>query len=165
MPAYHDLEPGDSLPAPEFLLRYARSMPDGDLRSLLLDWGVDEERLEDAVEHWREESYVEHEVRRAVAEQWPKVEATARRIVQSIQAMEVHRRALPHTIRGLKVLRAASKGGKYERSKGPTDDQLRREVLALHEGRRSWTEACRAVGRAHSLTGRTVRRRVPDTKW
>lgn len=47
------------------------------------------------------------------------------------------------------------------------DEVLREEVLAIHEDHPSdsWSQVCAFVGRRHSLHGRTVRNRLPDTKW
>ena len=47
------------------------------------------------------------------------------------------------------------------------DDVLRADVLARHSksGIASWTAVCQGVGKAHGLSGRQVRRIVPDTKW
>jgi hypothetical protein len=76
----------------------------------------------------------------------------------------------PHAARGRGVLAGARKAGEARRGsrKGPPDDVLR---AAVAEKRirstpgASWTAITDRVGSDHALSGKTVRRRVPDTRW
>lgn len=83
-------------------------------------------------------------------------------------AVEEIARAKTDAARGVAIVEAASRGGRTPKARsGPTDAQLRTLVLELHArpGRTSWTAACNSVGRKYGLAGRTVRRRIPETRW
>ena len=72
----------------------------------------------------------------------------------------------PDLIRGMGTIESAAKGGEAAR-KPVTNEELRAELQAVRRRsiRVSWTDACERVGSRHGLSGRQVRRRVPETRW
>lgn len=75
---------------------------------------------------------------------------------------------MPDAIKGREMvsrLREQSKNRRGEHKVQP--EQLKSEVRAAHEKTPtdSWTKACDKVGRKHNISGRQVRRLVPDTRW
>lgn len=162
-----DLGPGDSMPAPEFLLRYAHGMPEDELRGFLATWGVEEAHLDEAAEHWREESYVEHEVRRAGAP----VNETFDKVTRELRHIDTQHRLLgrvlalaPEAMRGAKIVRAASAGGKTRvgarKVDHVSDAELRAQVDNLVAEGESLTNARHRVGRLHGIPLPTMRRRT-----
>ena len=80
------------------------------------------------------------------------------------------RENLIHLTRELGRRRAAKRESgrrKHGWRKGPPDDELRSALAAHHREnpRHSWTEACKRVGEAYSLSYRAIQTRVPDTRW